>query len=1033
MTAVQSHNQLSEVLRVAWWRSAPAVLRYALAVALVVVALAVKELFDFVADQDQSPFLFLFFPVFVAAVLGGLGPAIVAGVGASVLTQVVYGPAEPGMDFSWEEAVRVVIFSFEAVAIGLIVEAYFRRDEALRQGQAVISQAFHANPAAISITRARDRRILDANQAFLDVLGYERHEVVGKLIDDVGIWPSPEERERFASAVSASPRPRDMEQKVVTKSGEVKDVLGSAEVVQIGDEPCVLALFVDVSARKRAENERNQLIGELQEQRKRIDEMVRDVPGVVWEAWGQPDAETQRIEFVSDYVESMLGYSKEEWLATPNFWLTLVHPDDREKAAADAARIFADRKGGTNEFRWVAKDGRVFWVEAQSTVICDESGDPVGMRGVTMDITARRRAEEAVRESERSNRELVEGLGVAVYTTDADGRITHFNDEAAALWGRSPEIGQDMWCGSWRLYWPDGRPMRHDECPMAVTLKENRPVRGAEAIAERPDGGRVTFVPYPTPLRNAEGKLVGAVNVLVDITERKKTEEALRESEDRLAALIKQSAVGVVHYDAAGKFLLVNRAFCDMVGRTESELLNGMGTADITHPDDQEQTIELFGALVAGGPDYEIEKRYLRPDGKEVWVNKSVAGVRTASGELRHIVAFVLDITERKDTEHLLEFQLALVAAQSEAAIEGMLASTPQGEILSYNKRFLELWGLSEKDVEGADEQTVRRHIGTRLENVDDVQAAIAGLEERQETKLNVELRLKDGRTFDAYSAPLHSPTGKTFGRVWFVRDMSERQRIEDELRRASEAKDEFLGLMSHELRTPLSTIFGGARLLRTRQANLDEPTRDELLSDIEEESERLHRIVEDLLALARVQLGQQAAVEPVLAERLTQRVVEATKRRHPTREIELTSSEDIEVVAADPTYVEQVVRNLLANALKYSPPEEPIEVRVEKNGSGEVKVRVLDRGPGIPADETEQIFDRFYRANATAKTARGLGMGLTVSKRLVEALSGRIWAEPRDGGGLEVGFTLPVYQEARDDHNGRSSTNSRHTARISG
>lgn len=123
-------------------------------------------------------------------------------------------------------------------------------------------------------------------------------------------------------------------------------------------------------------------------------------------------------------------------------------------------------------------------------------------------------------------REVLDVLPAAVYTTDAAGNITYYNEAAAELWGCRPTLGSSQWCGSWRLYWPDGTPMRHDECPMAVALKENRPIRGGEAIAERPDGTRVPFIPYPTPLRDESGGLTGAVNMLVDITERKQAEES---------------------------------------------------------------------------------------------------------------------------------------------------------------------------------------------------------------------------------------------------------------------------------------------------------------------------------------------------------------------------------------------------------------------------------------------------------------------------------------------------------------------------
>ena len=138
--------------------------------------------------------------------------------------------------------------------------------------------------------------------------------------------------------------------------------------------------------RGRAEEEKWKLASQLELHRKRVEDIVAHVPGVVWEAWGKPDAANQRIDFVSSHVEKMLGYSEEEWLSTPNFWLTIVHPDDKERAAAEAAAMFASGKGGSSRFRWMHKDGREVWVEAQSIVVCDESG-PVGMRGVTMDIT----------------------------------------------------------------------------------------------------------------------------------------------------------------------------------------------------------------------------------------------------------------------------------------------------------------------------------------------------------------------------------------------------------------------------------------------------------------------------------------------------------------------------------------------------------------------------------------------------------------------------------------------------------------------
>jgi PAS domain S-box-containing protein len=158
----------------------------------------------------------------------------------------------------------------------------------------------------------------------------------------------------------------------------------------------------------------------------------------------------------------------------------------------------------------------------------DPAGNVIGAVNCFHDITEAKREDRRRRETERQLRELLEALPAAIYTTDAEGRITFYNEAAVELSGRRPKLGSDQWCVSWRLYWPDGTPLPHDQCPMAIALKEDRSVRGKEAIAERPDGTRVAFLPYPTPLHDSSGALIGAVNVLVDISQRKEAETQQR-------------------------------------------------------------------------------------------------------------------------------------------------------------------------------------------------------------------------------------------------------------------------------------------------------------------------------------------------------------------------------------------------------------------------------------------------------------------------------------------------------------------------
>jgi PAS domain S-box-containing protein len=202
-----------------------------------------------------------------------------------------------------------------------------------------------------------------------------------------------------------------------------------------------------------------------------------------------------------------------------------VLPEDRE----EVDRLFRTAVETRSEWHFECRirrvDGVIRWIEGRARPAHLTNGKIAYMLGVVADITERKHGDRAIRESEKRLQDLIDALPGAIYTTDAAGLITSFNPAAAALWGRSPELGTDEWCGSWRMYHPDGTLMPHDECPMAVALKEKRQILGAEAMAERPDGVRVPFLAYPTPLRDTSGVITGAVNMLVDITERKRAEQ----------------------------------------------------------------------------------------------------------------------------------------------------------------------------------------------------------------------------------------------------------------------------------------------------------------------------------------------------------------------------------------------------------------------------------------------------------------------------------------------------------------------------
>ena len=244
--------------------------------------------------------------------------------------------------------------------------------------------------------------------------------------------------------------------------------------------------------------------------------------------------------------------------------------------------------------------------------------------------------------------ELLEALPVAVYTTDAQGRITFYNRAAAALWGHNPALGSSQWCGSWRLYWPDGRPMRHDQCPMAIALKEGREVRGVEAIAERPDGTRVRFRPYPTPLREPSGALIGAINLLMDITEE---HDAHLESE-RLAAIVLSSDDAIISKTLEGRITSWNVGATRIFGYEASEMI-GQSIFRIIPPELQGEEHEILARLQRGGRIDHYETVRVAKDGRRIDVSLTVSPLHDRSGKVIGASKVGRDITDRKRAEKL--------------------------------------------------------------------------------------------------------------------------------------------------------------------------------------------------------------------------------------------------------------------------------------------------------------------------------------------------------------------------------------------
>jgi len=335
------------------------------------------------------------------------------------------------------------------------------------------------------------------------------------------------------------------------------------------------------------------------------------------------------------------------------------------------------------------------------------------------------------------------------------------------------------------------------------------------------------------------------------------------------------------------------------------------------------------------------------------------------------------------------------------AQIDAVLGALGEAVLVFDSDGALQLSNSAAEDMFGgrvpANDAELRTRVGARGDD------QVSGRDIEPET---VEFQLDESSQWvamDRYRAAHGGDTGDASGpMVVVLRDVTA-------ARTARAARDAFLGILSHELRTPITTIYGGSELLGR---GLAEDRREEIMSDIRVESERLARLVEDLLVMTRVERGSvEISDEPILIQRLLPAVVHSFNGQRPEVEVTLNLSERLSAVRGDPTYVEQVVRNLLTNAVRYGrATEKGVEITAEEDGA-EVVVRVLDRGQGLGDGDPEKLFELFHRSEAARAVPGGAGIGLFVCRHLIEAMGGRSWAMARKGGGAEFGFTLIVVE----------------------
>lgn len=600
-----------------------------------------------------------------------------------------------------EDAEILAVLEAVGIQIGLFVE---RRaaERALRESDARKGAILEASLDGILVVDT-EQRVVSVNGPFEAMWG-EAHAL--SPVDGGGMMRAlaslVEDADQFLRGVQSIEERPDarVRDEVRTKDGRVLERHGTGIASPVGERSGVVWSFRDVTSRRRNEETLARLLREVDLQRARLDAIIRSVPGVVWEAWGEPDAASQRIDFVSDHVETMLGYSTREWLETPNFWLGLVHPEDRERAASESLKHFLSGQGGTLQFRWRRKDGRYIWAQAWNRVIVDADGKPVGMRGVTLDITARKEAEQEAERVRDRFQQILQHAGEGIYGVDEHGATTFMNDAALRMTGLTAEeaVGRKLHDIIHHTK-ANGARYQAPECPIYKAAHGAPTAYCSEEIFWRVDGTSFPVEYVTSPIRH-DGRVLGAVTVFKDVSERRKAELAFERERRLLSTIIEQMPAGVLIIDVdSGRLLLANAHVNAILGHDfipaegmaqyhEYRVLRLDGT--VMPPDEY----PLARALAAGTAVTGEELIYERKDGARVRLLVNAAPVHDAEGRMVAGIATFIDVTDRARTLVALREKDERLRAALAASATGTFRWDVATGTLEWDENLDRLFGL---------------------------------------------------------------------------------------------------------------------------------------------------------------------------------------------------------------------------------------------------------------------------------------------------------------------------------------------------
>ena len=595
----------------------------------------------------------------------------------------------------------------------------------------------------------------------------------------------------------------------------------------------------------------------------------------------------------------------------------------------------------------------------------------------------------------------------AIFVHDPEtGAILDVNSKTREMYGYTPEEVRGLSVGELSA----GTPPYTDEGALQWVQAA---AQGEPQLFEwlaRNRSGRLFWVEV-----NLKKAVIGGRATLLaivrDITERKRYEEERERLAGHIRLLMDSTDEGIFGIDAQGRCTFINRAGAQMLGCGVDDLV-GKGVHAAMHhtrPDGSpysEEECPNYATLRSGKGVSIDSDLFWRCDGTCFPAHYSSHPVFDENGTITGVVVTFADATESKRAEAEREELLAELEATFSSIPDGLLVFGPKGEILRMNPTAQAILGLSADQnlalPKLIGELRIEREDGTLVALEESASfRALAG--ETTMGKVGVIHRPSDGKAFwvSTSAAPIRGSSGAILGAVLTFTDITA-------LRELEQTREEFARAISHDLRSPLTVILGMSRWLQERLAQLGLPKEATTADRIWASSERMKSMIQDLVESARLEAGKldlrrrACDIRDIVSDILGR--VGNIKDRGRLR---FEAPQSISQVSVDPERVERALVNLITNALKYSPGQYPVDIRLVE-GKGEVVVSVIDQGVGIPAAEQPFLFQRYYRVKATNK-GDGLGLGLYIARLMIEAHGGRIWVESEIGKGCTFSFTLPL------------------------